>query len=159
MTTIRAATDDDGDGLLLVLAGVFAEYPPTLFDRSEFPELARPSSAFVAQRGELWVVEDRGEIVGSCGYVMTEDPATAELRKLYLTRRVRGRGLARELVELAEGAARARGARRMQLFSDVRFEAAHGLYAHLGYVRRPRTKALGDLSSTIEAYFDKDWTS
>lgn len=159
MAELRPATDGDGEAILQLLTSVFGEYPPVLMDRSEFPELAHPRRAFEAMGGELWVVEEDGLVIGSGGYSITATPGLAELRKVYLLRPFRGRGLGRRLVRVAEDAARSRGCVRMHLYSDIRFVHAHGMYEHLGYRRLPDVRALGDVSNTLEFHFDKSLTS
>ncbi len=77
------------------------------------------------------------------------------LHKLNVLAQARRRGVARGLVERAEAAARAAGAREMALWSDTRFLESHALYAALGYARQPETRELGDLSNTREYRFSK----
>lgn len=151
--SIRPATDEDGAAIAGVLEAVFAEYPGCLWESSEFPELARPRSSFTAMRGRLWVVEHEGRVVGSVGY--SADDEGVELRKLYLLPIARGRGLSRVLVDLVEKAAREESARRIHLWSDTRFVTAHAVYEKLGYRRLEGTRALHDVSDTIEFHFEK----
>lgn len=150
---VRLATDDDGAAIARVLETVFAEYPGCLWEPSEFPELARPATAFAAMRGRLWVVEHGGHVVGSVGF--SRDDHGAELRKLYLLPIARGGGRGRALVERVEAEAKTLGERRIHLWSDTRFVTAHALYERMGYRRLPHTRPLHDVSNTIEYQFEK----
>ncbi len=155
MLEIRDATDDDGEALLLVLGAAFAEYPPCLMERGEYPELARPRASFCERGGLLWVVEDHRGVVGCAGVTPSAAPDLCELKKVYLLPRARGRGVAGQLVALAERFAVSVGRARMHLYSDARFVDAHRRYERLGYRRLDDVRALGDLSQSLELHFEK----
>lgn len=155
MIEIRDATDDDGEALLLVMGAAFAEYPPCLMERGEYPELARPASSFREHGGVLWVVEDHLGVVGCGGVAPSTEPGLFELKKIYLLPRARGRRLGGQLVSLAETFARAAGGTRAHLFSDTRFTTAHRVYERAGYVLLPDVRALGDVSQSLEYHYEK----
>ncbi|MFH8803431.1 GNAT family N-acetyltransferase [Streptomyces sp. NPDC017936] len=102
-------------------------------------------------RGRLLVARHRGEPAGSAG-VRLLDPATAELKRVFLLPRVRGKGGAALLVEAAEETARALGARRMVLDTRGDLIEARALYARLGYTE---TEAHND-DAYAEHWFAKD---
>jgi putative acetyltransferase len=85
----------------------------------------------------------------------TTVPQGMELRKLYVAQAARRRGLGGQLCDLVEAEARACGAVFIELWSDTRFTDAHRLYERRGYIRGAETRALHDLSQTIEYYFRK----
>ncbi|MBQ1095484.1 GNAT family N-acetyltransferase [Streptomyces sp. b94] len=96
-------------------------------------EIAAHSGAdLVPPRGLLLVARYGGEPVGTSG-VRLRDDATAELTRVYLHERMRGRGGAALLVRAAEDAARALGASRMVLDTRGDLVEARALYARLGY--------------------------
>jgi N-acetylglutamate synthase-like GNAT family acetyltransferase len=147
---IRAAADADAKGVIDLIARVYAEYPGCVLDvEREEPGLLAPASAFDG----FWVLEDAGRVVG-CAAIAFHS-GFAEMKKVYLDRAWRGRGLGRRLVETVEEAARRRGARRIELWSDTRFATAHAVYERLGYVRTGRVRELHDLSRTTEIHFAK----
>nr|WP_316728842.1 GNAT family N-acetyltransferase [Streptomyces sp. 11x1] len=82
--------------------------------------------------GLLLVARYEGEPVGTAG-VRLADATTAELKRVYLRPRARGRGGAALLVTAAEDAARALGAERMVLDTRNDLVEARALYARLGY--------------------------
>src|SRR5262249_11686689 len=109
--TIRPATDADGDGLAVLIAGCFAEYEGCLFDRAaEIPERDAIGTHFRERDGAVWVAEHAARIVGSVACAPTEEAGTVELFKLYVAREMRGRGLARALLGHVLGFAGARHA-------------------------------------------------
>lgn len=149
MIRIRPATDADSAGVIGVIGRAYAEYPGCVLDVDrEEPALKAPASSF----DRFWVVEDEGQVAG-CVALASGDPA--ELKKLYLDARLRGRGLGRRLIELVEQAALAGGSRGIELWSDTRFTTAHAVYARCGYRRSGRTRELQDLSNTTEYHFEK----
>lgn len=151
---IRAARDDDASGLIALVGACFAEYPGCVLEvESELPELRRIASAFGAAGGQFWVAESSGLLVGSAGWAPSTGGPGIELKKLYVARSWRRRGLASRLCGRVEAAARERGARYVDLWSDTRFREAHRLYERRGYVRGPHTRELGDLSNTVENYY------
>jgi putative acetyltransferase len=153
---LRDARDDDADGLIELIASVFAEYPGCVLDVDrEIPQLRRIASAFRAWRGEFWVVEEAGEIIACVGYSRSGDSDAIELRKLYVRREHRRNGIGRMLCERVEQAAHTLRSTRIELWSDTRFAAAHRLYEKLGYVRGAETRALHDISQTVEYYYSR----
>lgn len=153
---IRPARDDDAAGLIALVDACFADYPGCVLDiDGEMPHLRAIASAFSRRRGRAWVAECDGAVVGVVGVRPAGTPRTMEMATLYVAHAVRRQGLGARLVEIAEEEARQRRAVRMELWSDTRFTDAHRLYARLGYRRRPETRALHDLSDTIEFQFVK----
>ncbi|GGP98497.1 GNAT family N-acetyltransferase [Streptomyces mutabilis] len=96
-------------------------------------EIAAQSGADLAPpRGRLLVARYGGEAAGTAG-VRLLDADTAELTRVFLYERMRGRGGAALLVRAAEDAARALGASRMVLDTRGDLVEARALYARLGY--------------------------
>ncbi|GAA5204090.1 GNAT family N-acetyltransferase [Streptomyces thinghirensis] len=96
-------------------------------------EIAAHSGAdLVPPRGLLLVARYGGEAAGTAGIRLREG-ATAELTRVFLYERMRGRGGAALLVRAAEDAARALGASRMVLDTRGDLVEARALYARLGY--------------------------
>ena len=153
--TIRLGTDADGAACGDLIREVFAEYPGCLFLPSEFPELRALATHFAERRGQLWVAEDRGALVGCLGF--DEAPFTdgIELHKLYVARSARGRGLAGRLYALAEDFARERGSTFIELWTDTRFVDAHRFYERRGFSRLPGRRALDDASDSYELHYRK----
>ena len=152
---LRPARDEDAQDLFGLLALCFAEYPGCFVDpHDDLADLRAPGRAFPS--GAFWVVEDEGGRVCACAAVDWPEASAAELHRVYVRPDRRRRGLAAELVGEAERWARERGAARMVLWSDTRFEGAHRLYERLGYRGRPETRVLGDVSRSTEQRFEKD---
>ena len=152
---LRDARDSDSEGVIALVGRVMAEFPGCVLDvDAEEPELRRPASSFEG----FWVIEAAGVIVG-CGALKREPREPGEvcfsLCKLYLDRDQRGHGLGRALIERIESCARERGAQQIELWSDTRFETAHGVYQRMGYRQTGEQRELHDLSNSREWHFVK----
>ena len=127
------------DSLNAELAGVYPEPGATHFGLD--PAEVRDG------RGAFLVIYQEGNPVG-CGAVRLLDPETAELKRMYVSPALRGRGLGRRLVAALETEARALRVRRLVLETGIRQSAALALYRGTGfqpiplygeYLRSPET--------------------
>jgi GNAT superfamily N-acetyltransferase len=91
-------------------------------------DLTDPKRAYES----LWVAVVDGAVVGSVA-LRPRAPGTLELKRMYLRREQRGRGLGRRLLETALAQARASGAERIRLDTTERMEAARALYERYGF--------------------------
>jgi GNAT superfamily N-acetyltransferase len=149
---IRPAVDADGPGLVRLIALCFGQYAGCILDcETEETAITTPARSFPA----FWVAEktdEPGHLVGcvGCGDARGSLEAGVELKKLYVDPALRRCGLGRQLVELVETHARSLAARRVFLWTDVRFTIAHRFYERLGYRRAGAPRELDDLSKTVE---------
>lgn len=93
-------------------------------------------------------------VVGSVG-VERIDGESAELHRLYLDARLRGRGTGRALTEAVLDWCRAERIRRLVLWSDTRFDQAHRLYTRMGFRRTGERTLPDDLNQTREYGFER----
>ncbi|MGW0816121.1 GNAT family N-acetyltransferase [Streptomyces viridiviolaceus] len=105
---------------------------PTDPDELEREIAAATGADLAPPRGRLLVARYAGEPAGTAG-VRLLDASTAELTRVFLYERLRGRGGAALLVRAAEDAARSLGAGRMVLDTRGDLVEARALYARLGY--------------------------
>ncbi|WP_309744814.1 MULTISPECIES: GNAT family N-acetyltransferase [unclassified Chamaesiphon] len=101
---------------------------------------------YLDRGGEFWVVEHHGEIVGTSAYYPCLHSADSppnrgsnaiEIRKMYLSVKVRGQGLGKHLLGLLEQAIYDRGNREIWIETASILTAAVKLYEANGY--RPTT--------------------
>ena len=87
---------------------------------------------FDPTRERCWIAESEGEVVGSV-FVVKQDEHTAKLRMLYVDARARGLGLGRKLVDECLQFARAKGYRRMVLWTNDILVSARRIYQAAGF--------------------------
>lgn len=102
--------------------------------RHEVEETA--SDALEPPRGALLMAWCEGELAGCVGVRLLGD-GVAEMKRVYLRKRLRGCGGGVVLVESAEQTARTLGARVMRLDTRSDLVEARVLYARLGYEEVP----------------------
>lgn len=89
--------------------------------------------SYLARGGVFYVLEEEnGSLIGSYGLYPME-PGVCELRKMYLHRACRGRGLGRRLLEDALIQARQSGFRRITLETASVLKEAIRLYERYGF--------------------------
>jgi len=88
---------------------------------------------FDATWEKCWIAELDGERVGAI-FVVRKSATVAQLRMLILAPQARGLGLGARLTDEAIAFARAKGYRKMVLWTNSCLTAARGIYAQRGFV-------------------------
>lgn len=153
---LRPGRDADADGFIALIDACWAEYPGCVLDvDGELPELRALASWFAEAGGALWAAERDGRIIGMVGTKPLREDAAWEICRMYVANAARGSGLAQTLLDTAEATARGAGAERMVLWTDTRFNRAHGFYEKRGYVRQGSIRILDDVSKSLEFRYAK----
>ena len=152
---IREARDGDAEGLVSLISAVFSEYEDCVVDLENLERDLLAIRSYVAARGgNFWVAERSGLIVACAGYTQP-GAGIVELKRLYVAKGERNRGLGQRLYALVYDAALKLGARTLECWSDTRFKDAHAFYARRGLSRTSETRALNDPSHSLEYQFRK----
>lgn len=121
---------------LLGVSEVDAQITGTLYPAPKYTELMdRLATIHARPQGIILLAELDGTPVG-CAMSHALDPATAEIKRLFVAPQARGHGLARKLVSALVAQAADDGFARMVLDTSVNLTAARALYASLGFAAR-----------------------
>lgn len=127
------APADAGPAMQALIVAVLKEYGLTPDQAGVDADVLDIERHYRQPGGEFFAVYREGELVGTMG-VVPVSADNCELRKMYLHPSVRGAGLGKRLLALAEAEARQRGYRQMQLETASVLKEAIALYERNGYV-------------------------
>lgn len=114
---------------------VLAEFGLTFGEGSatDAQVLGLPAS-YEGRGGAFWVAEEGEELLGTCG-AFPVGPRSLELRKMYLSKASRGRGVGKALFAEAVAFAKTAGAKELVLDTVHGMTEAIRFYEGLGFVR------------------------
>ena len=106
--------------------------------------VAKYLRGFDRKRERCWIADLGGRVVGSV-FLVRESPGIAKLRLLIVDPEARGLGLGRRLTRACLRFARAKGYRRMVLWTQSHLAAARAIYEAEGFriVRREPHRSFG----------------
>jgi len=132
---IRPAKHADTAEIRRIVFSALVEYGIATDPAGLDADLNDVEANYIESGGAFEVVEaPNGRIVGTMGLLPRHD-GTCELRRMYLSREVRGMGLGKTLMERALDSARSLGFRRIELeTSDILVEAV-GICKRFGFRR------------------------
>jgi putative acetyltransferase len=130
---IRCGTNADCERVQNLVFGVLREYGLAPDLRGTDCDIADIETHYIARGGIFELIEDEnGELLGTVGlYPMTDE--TVELRKMYFSKKLRGRGFGTKTLQRMIETARALGFKKIYLeTASVLREAVH-LYEKFGF--------------------------
>jgi putative acetyltransferase len=130
---IRPATNADAEAIRTLVFGVLGEYGLLAEHEGVDADLTDIEGNYLA-RGGLFdlVFDDTGRLIGTVG-LYPRGEGVAELRKMYLAKHARGRGIGKMLLERVLGRARELGFVRIELETSSKLIEAIGLYKRYGF--------------------------
>ena len=130
---IRPATNADAEAIRTLIFGVLEEYGLLAEHEGVDADLKDIEGNYIARGGMFDLVLDvGGQLIGTVGLYPRNDDV-AELRKMYLAKRARRKGIGKMLLELALGRARELGFERIELETSSKLVEAIGLYSRYGF--------------------------
>jgi len=132
---IRAWQPGDRQAAFDLIAAVLAEYGlQSEPDRTDW-DVWNVEDAYQKTGGQFWVVEQSGELVGTAAFYPIERGEHAvEIRKMYLSPVVRGKGLGRFLLQELERTIAEQGYGQIWIETASVLKAAVQLYETSGYM-------------------------
>lgn len=144
---IREARAEDAEAI----AALWTEAYVTLGGGGRLEPYEEADFHETAGRGEVFVAEHAGEVVGIVALFPPGAPGMAvargeeaELARLAVAASTRGAGIGRALTELCAQRARAAGWAAIALWSRPYQREAHRLYESLGYQRAPQRDSVDE---------------
>jgi GNAT superfamily N-acetyltransferase len=135
---IAHATPEDVPDVVELVRTVLAEFGLVFgIGAATDDHLLHLPGSYTAGGGAFWVARrggKTGELIGTCG-VYPVEPATYELRKMYLRPTARGLGLGKRLLDAAVQWTRGVGGERMVLDTAEQMTRAIAFYESQGFVR------------------------
>jgi ribosomal protein S18 acetylase RimI-like enzyme len=136
---VRRATATDADPIRDLVTAAYEGYIP-LLGRTPIPMLADYDEAVRVH--EVWVLDDgRDGVIGVIELI--PHPDHLYLENVAIAPSHQGAGLGRQLLQVAEAEARARGLTELRLLTNERYASNIAMYERYGYVETHRTEHLG----------------
>ena len=130
------------------------DIPGTVYFDENLYHLSDYYSADKEKRVYYVLVDDNHTVMGGVGIAEFDGISDcAELQKLYLDDRVKGRGLGYALIEKAEAAAHEKGYQKIYLETHDNLKAAIHLYEKCGYKEIQRPESV--VHSTMNRFYLK----
>lgn len=149
---LRPFQIEDTDAIIALIDSVYREYGDRVHLEKSEADLKDIPAHF--QPGHFMVLENNDAIHGTVAISPSIDGVEeCYLKRLYLNPEFRGQGWADSMVDWAFEKARRLGAKRLHLWSDVRFERAHAYYAKRGFRHDGRVRTMNDSWAPYREYF------
>jgi len=140
-SVIRPATTVDVDSVLDLADDLYQEDGSVPFVR-ESAAMALRELLTHADLGRVWVVDEAAGVIGylalTWGFSLEFHGRDAFVDEVFVAPSHRGRGLGSQLLEAAEAACRAHGARALHLAVERSNRRAHELYVRAGFREHDR---------------------
>lgn len=131
---LRRADNKDCSEVISLVYSVLKEYGLKPDPQATDADLGDIEQSYFERGGVFFVLEDRdGSVIGAYGLYPLEDNA-CELRKIYLHKSHRGKGLGKFLLDSALAQARELGFKRVTLETASVLKEAIALYESYGFV-------------------------
>lgn len=117
-------------GILELVQSAFAYMEDRIDPPSSMHRLSHASIKEQCSSGEVWIVGQRPD---ACIF-LTEKSSALYLGKLAVREEMRGEGLARRLVALAEDRAKSKGLSALELETRIELSENHKTFGRLGFV-------------------------
>ena len=140
MMQYRTIKSDDDEYIAAIVRANLAEFhldiPGTAYYDPELDHLSKYYQANPERRNYYIALDEDGNVIGGVGVAeFAGIRGCAELQKLYLTNKAKGKGYGKRLVELAIDWARKAGYKQLYLETHTSLETAMKLYEKMGFIK------------------------
>jgi GNAT superfamily N-acetyltransferase len=109
---------------------------------------------YIEKGGKVWVVEVGANMVGF-GCLRLVNPNTAEIKRVRINHKHRGKGLGKSIIEQIENYCTSSNISKVLVDTDDRFEAAKSMYLGMGYIVYRTETELKDGWEYTDHYYEK----
>lgn len=161
---IRLATNADSDGMVQLIDGILQEYGDRICitPGGSEADLLDIEAGYRSKGGEFWVLEScsddtdgQSQIVGT--HATRPDPKNptevCTFKRLYLHADLRGSNWGRDLMQVTIDWAKEQKFRRVEFWSDTRFERAHRFFEKFGFQKSGEVRHMTDSVVPYSEYF------
>jgi putative acetyltransferase len=142
---LRPASNRDREAVTSVISSAYQQYGEVMCPEGADADLLDIEAAYAGRGGAFVVLVDQGEVVGCHATLpLDREQRLITFRRLYLRKDHRGGGGGGILMDWAVEWARARDYRRIEFWSDTRFERAHRFFARYGFGKTGRIRDMHD---------------
>ncbi|MBI4447442.1 GNAT family N-acetyltransferase [Candidatus Woesearchaeota archaeon] len=142
---IRKFDEKDRDGVLKLIS-------QTLYEIFKVkPKKVDIDKVLLKKGGIFYIVEDNGKIIGTIG-IKKHKSEVARLKKMYLKKSYRGRGLAQKMYSKAQSFAKKKGYKKIILSTTPQMKAAIKFYQKMGFVKYRVNKRLNQIFFSKNIY-------
>ena len=146
---IKQAENNDKKDIQKLVFGVLKEYSLNPDPMETDKDLNDISKSYNNNRGSFYVILDSGENIIATTGIYNIDESTCELRKMYLLKEHRGKGIGKFLLEYSIDKAKQLGYTKLILETASVLKEAIGLYKSYGF----KEVSEGHLSSRCDQRF------
>jgi putative acetyltransferase len=153
---IRPATLADSAALIALIDGVYREYGDRICLENYDADLLEIPKPYLEQGGSIVVAcEQNGTVAGVHAAVpLASQPGVFTFRRLYVAPQYRGvTPVGKLLMQWAIQHAREHGAKRIEFWSDTRFQRAHRFFTKFGFTTTGEQRECNDSWEPYWEYF------
>ena len=109
---------------------------------------------YIKKGGKVWVVEVEANVVGF-GCLRLVDSNAAEIKRVRINHRHRGKGLGKSIINQIENYCASSNISKVLVDTDARFEAAKSMYSGMGYIVYRIETEIKDGREYTDHYYEK----
>jgi putative acetyltransferase len=148
---LRPVRPADKNAIITLIDTIFREYGDRIFLEGADADLLDIAAHY--EPGLFMVLAAADDVRGTVALqYKSDDRAVASLRRMYLHEDLRGTGAGARMLEWALSKAAALGARRVELWTDARFERAHQFYQKFGFTDSGDVRLMHDGAMPYEEF-------
>ena len=153
--TVLSATNANQSQIVALIDTCYQEYGDTIVLEGDDSDLLDIERNYRGKLGEFIAIQDEdGSVVGTHAVVPLDlQSGLCTFRRLYLQNDLRGTGLGTASMLSAIHWARDAGFKRVEFWSDTRFERAHRFFEKLGFQTEFETRDMDDGIQPYSEFF------